>query len=154
MDAISQCGACALRWQALAQLHLPPRRILARRRASCSRWLLVSPSSLRPILRQRCNDISLLARPLAGHKVVRDCADEALELLAPFHAELAPLLPNLSTLWTHNDLHGSNLFWSDTSDRARATAIIDFGLADRTNVVHDIAHAIERNIVEWLVLVR
>ena len=36
---------------------------------------------------------------------------------------------------------------------ARATAIIDFGLADRTNAVHDLAHAIERNIVEWLVLV-
>ena len=36
---------------------------------------------------------------------------------------------------------------------ARATAIIDFGLADRTNAVHDIAHAIERNIVEWLALV-
>ncbi len=34
-----------------------------------------------------------------------------------------------------------------------ATAIIDFGLADRTNAVHDIAHAIERNIVEWLALV-
>ena len=37
--------------------------------------------------------------------------------------------------------------------RARATAIIDFGLADRTNAVHDLAHAIERNIVEWLALV-
>jgi hypothetical protein len=30
--------------------------------------------------------------------------------------------------------------------------IIDFGLADRTNAVHDMAHAIERNIVEWLAL--
>jgi Ser/Thr protein kinase RdoA (MazF antagonist) len=39
------------------------------------------------------------------------------------------------------------------SENARATAIIDFGLADRTNAVHDLANAIERNIVEWLVLV-
>ena len=31
--------------------------------------------------------------------------------------------------------------------------MIDFGLCDRTNAVHDLAHAIERNIVEWLVLV-
>jgi Ser/Thr protein kinase RdoA (MazF antagonist) len=31
--------------------------------------------------------------------------------------------------------------------------VIDFGLADRTNAVHDLAQAIERNIVEWLVLV-
>jgi Ser/Thr protein kinase RdoA (MazF antagonist) len=32
--------------------------------------------------------------------------------------------------------------------------VIDFGLADRTNAVYDIAQAIERNIVEWLVLMR
>ena len=72
----------------------------------------------------------------------------------PFHDELKPLLPSLHPLWTHNDLHASNLFWSDTSPHARATAVIDFGLADRTNAVYDIAQAIERNIVEWLVLMR
>ena len=100
----------------------------------------------------------LAARPsLANHTAVRVCADEALDLLAPFHSELAPLLPALGSLWTHNDLHASNLFWSDAGAKsdvtARATAIIDFGLADRTNAVHDIANAIERNVVEWLVLV-
>jgi Ser/Thr protein kinase RdoA (MazF antagonist) len=79
--------------------------------------------------------------------------DEALELLAAFHAELLPLLPSLAPLWTHNDLHASNLFWSDATDHAQATAIIDFGLADRTNAVHDLAQTIERNIVEWLTLV-
>ena len=73
-------------------------------------------------------------------------------MLAPFHAELRPLLPSLHPLWTHNDLHASNLLWSDGGDEARATAIIDFGLADRTNAVHDVAHAIERNMVEWLAL--
>jgi Ser/Thr protein kinase RdoA (MazF antagonist) len=96
----------------------------------------------------------IAARPsLTGHKGVRDCAGRALELLAPCHAELQPLLPALTPLWTHNDLHASNLFWNDAGPDARATAIIDFGLADRTNAVHDIAHAIERNMVEWLVLV-
>jgi Ser/Thr protein kinase RdoA (MazF antagonist) len=84
--------------------------------------------------------------------VHRDC-NEALEVLAPFHAELLPLLPALEPLWTHNDLHASNLLWSDDGPEARATAIIDFGLADRTNAVHDIAQAIERNIVEWLALI-
>jgi Ser/Thr protein kinase RdoA (MazF antagonist) len=98
------------------------------------------------------------ARPsLADHKAVRAAAEQAIELLASFHAELAPLLPALAPLWTHNDLHASNLFWSDVADevdhRAHTTTIIDFGLADRTNAVHDIAHAIERNIVEWLALV-
>ena len=97
----------------------------------------------------------LAARPaLAEHKGVRTCAAEAIGLLAPFHAELASHLAALAPLWTHNDLHASNLFWSDESLNARATAIIDFGLADRTNGVHDIAHAIERNIIEWLTLVQ
>jgi Ser/Thr protein kinase RdoA (MazF antagonist) len=91
------------------------------------------------------------ARPaLAGDAVTREGCEEALELLAPFHAELRPLLPALKPLWTHNDLHASNLLWSDASDDARAVEVIDFGLADRTNAVHDLAHAIERNIVEWL----
>jgi Ser/Thr protein kinase RdoA (MazF antagonist) len=97
----------------------------------------------------------LAARPsLANHKAVHACAEQALDLLAPFHSELAPHLSALAPLWTHNDFHASNLFWSDRSPAARATAIIDFGLADRTNAVHDIAHAIERNIVEWLALVK
>jgi len=93
----------------------------------------------------------LSARPtLAENETVLDCCNEALQLLSPFHAELCPLLHALEPLWTHNDLHASNLLWSDSGDNATATAIIDFGLADRTNAVHDLAHAIERNIVEWL----
>jgi Ser/Thr protein kinase RdoA (MazF antagonist) len=96
----------------------------------------------------------LAARPaLANYFQGRRNCDEALELLASFHAELLPLLPSLAPLWTHNDLHASNLFWSDATDKAQATALIDFGLADRTNAMHDLAHAIERNIVEWLTLV-
>jgi Ser/Thr protein kinase RdoA (MazF antagonist) len=100
----------------------------------------------------------LAARPsLAANKALHASAQQALEILAPFHAELWPHLPALGPLWTHNDLHASNLFWSNAGpigDRdAHATAIIDFGVADRTNAVHDIAHAIERNIVEWLALV-
>lgn len=95
----------------------------------------------------------LAARPaLTNNNQIRRDSEQALELLAPFHAELQPLLPSLRSLWTHNDLHASNLFWSNTSTDARATSVIDFGLADRTNAVHDLAHAIERNIVEWLVL--
>jgi Ser/Thr protein kinase RdoA (MazF antagonist) len=94
------------------------------------------------------------ARPaLESNAVVREGCSEALELLAPFHAELRPLLAALPPLWTHNDLHASNLLWSDASDEARAAAVIDFGLADRTNAVHDLAQAIERNIVEWLDLI-
>ncbi len=93
----------------------------------------------------------IAARPALRQSTAIRCDSEAaLELLAPFHAELLPLLPALPTLWTHNDLHASNLFWSDESDDARATAVIDFGLADRTNAVYDLAQAIERNVVGWL----
>lgn len=91
---------------------------------------------------------------LAEHPAVHENAEEGLALLAPFHAELRPLLPALQTLWTHNDLHASNLLWRDAGADAQAAAVIDFGLSDRTNAVHDMAHAIERNIVEWLVLVQ
>jgi Ser/Thr protein kinase RdoA (MazF antagonist) len=96
----------------------------------------------------------LSARPaLATHAAVRSCANEALDLLAPFHAELQPLLPSLTPLWTHNDLHASNLFWSSECSAAEATAVIDFGLADRTFAVFDIAQAIERSLIGWLAIV-
>jgi Ser/Thr protein kinase RdoA (MazF antagonist) len=78
--------------------------------------------------------------------------EETLELLSPFAKQLRLLLPQLQPLWTHNDLHASNLFWSGTGPDARVTSVIDFGLCDRTNSVHDIANAIERNCVEWLTL--
>lgn len=97
----------------------------------------------------------LAKRPSLAHDTgTQRCCEHALELLAPFHVELLPLLPALAPLWTQNDLHASNLFWSDASKQAQAVAVIDFGLADRTNAVHDLAHAIERNMVEWLVLVQ
>ncbi|MFZ1087139.1 MAG: phosphotransferase [Terracidiphilus sp.] len=93
----------------------------------------------------------LSARPaLSENALVRESCNEALDLLAIFHAELKPFLHALKPLWTHNDLHASNLLWSNASNDAHAVAIIDFGLADRTNAVHDLAQAIERNIVEWL----
>lgn len=94
------------------------------------------------------------ARPaLQNYLQSRTCRDESLALLAPVHSELLPLLPALTPLWTHNDWHASNLMWSEAGENARAAAVIDFGLADRTTAVHDLAHAIERSIVDWLALV-
>ncbi len=141
---------------ALARLHLAARDFTApprKPRALVASFTIFAASGPVAALQRY-----LSARPsLSAHKAVCACAESALELVAPFHAELLPLLPALAPLWTHNDLHASNLFWTDAGPSAdltaRATAIIDFGLADRTNAVHDIAHAIERNIVEWLVLV-
>lgn len=98
-------------------------------------------------------DRYLTARPaLARDTQTRIDCDHALDLLEPLHAELRPLMPELTPLWTHNDLHGSNLVWTSATDKARVAAVIDFGLADRTNAVHDLAHAIERSVVGWLAL--
>ena len=138
--------------RALAHLHLAARDFTAPQRAIrpivASFTIFASHDPASSLARY------IAARPsLADHKAVHACAQQALELLFPYHGELASLLPALPPLWTHNDLHASNLFWSDASPSARATAVIDFGLSDCTNAVHDIAHAIERNIVEWLVLV-
>jgi Ser/Thr protein kinase RdoA (MazF antagonist) len=98
-------------------------------------------------------DRYLEQRPkLADYPALRGCREEALNLLAPHYAQLAPWLGSLPGLWTHNDLHGSNLLWSDSGDSAKAVAIIDFGLADRTNAVYDLAQAIDRSMVGWLAL--
>lgn len=89
---------------------------------------------------------------LSAYLRSHDCRQDALELLMPFYSALQPHLNSMKPLWTHNDLHASNLFWSNRSATAKATAVIDFGLCDCTTAVHDVAQAIERNVVEWLVL--
>jgi Ser/Thr protein kinase RdoA (MazF antagonist) len=66
----------------------------------------------------------------------------------PFHNRLHPHLEHLDPLWTHNDLHASNLMW----ERGAVSTVFDFGLADRAFAVHDLAVAIERNAVEWVEL--
>lgn len=66
----------------------------------------------------------------------------------PFYERLQPQLRELPPLWTHNDLHASNLLWHGDE----ASTVIDFNLADRAYAVHDLALAIERNAVEWVEL--
>jgi Ser/Thr protein kinase RdoA (MazF antagonist) len=66
----------------------------------------------------------------------------------PFYQRLQPRLSALEPLWTHNDLHASNLLWHADE----AVTVIDFNLADRAFAVHDLALAIERNTVEWVEL--
>lgn len=139
--------------QALARLHLASEGFAAPRRNP--RPLVASFTIFSVSGPAEALETYLAARPaLCRDPDARRGGRMAIEILAPFHEELLPLLPALPPLWTHNDLHASNLFWSDQGLQATGTAIIDFGLADRTNTVHDLAHAIERNIVEWLTLVR
>ncbi|WP_205194406.1 phosphotransferase [Burkholderia sp. Ap-962] len=87
-----------------------------------------------------------LARALGG----RDWHGDVLREIGPFHRELVPLLDTLVPLWTHGDWHASNLLWSGEGVEATVATVLDFGLADRTCAVLDIATAIERNLVDWL----
>jgi Ser/Thr protein kinase RdoA (MazF antagonist) len=94
-------------------------------------------------LRRRVAAEPLLAGALANRAWRSDIADTLL----PWHARLAPHLPALTALWTHNDFHASNLLWRGDGGVA---GVIDFGLANVTSAAFDLATAIERNAVEWL----
>jgi Ser/Thr protein kinase RdoA (MazF antagonist) len=100
-------------------------------------------------------DAYLDRRPmLRDYAEVRDWRSSFEELFMPLYRDLDPWLVYLRPLWTHNDFHASNLTWtisgSGDDEVVEVAGIIDFGLADRTNAVHDLATAIERNVVEWL----
>ena len=137
--------------QALARLHLASEGFEAPRRKPQPLVAGFTIFAAQNPLEELQNYMS--ARPaLAESAAAREYGKQALELLAPFHAELMPILPVLKPLWTHNDLHASNLLWSGGGPNAQVTAIIDFGLSDRTNAVCDLAQAIERSIVEWITL--
>jgi Ser/Thr protein kinase RdoA (MazF antagonist) len=93
----------------------------------------------------------LHSRPLLReYAETRDWKRSLNDLLIPFYAKLSPWLTHLRPMWTHNDFHASNLTWSSGREDAEVLGIIDFGLADRTTAVHDLATAIERNVIEWL----
>jgi Ser/Thr protein kinase RdoA (MazF antagonist) len=96
---------------------------------------------------ERYLDTRPLLKAYAEQRTWRRTFDE---LLLPLQARLLPWLAELQPLWTHNDFHASNCTWSGPAADAEVMAIIDFGLADRTNAVHDLATAIERNAIEWL----
>ncbi|RON51591.1 phosphotransferase enzyme family protein [Pseudomonas frederiksbergensis] len=81
-----------------------------------------------------------------------DWREEWLPLLLPWQRQLQPLLARQPDLWTHNDWHGSNLLWDSTADDAQVSCVLDFGLADRTFALFDLATAIERNGIPWLEL--
>ena len=155
-DAISwtpfrSCEHAYSAGRALAELHMASREFVAPARKP--RQLVAGFTIFGARDARQAFDLYVSGRPvLRRYLQARNCREEALALLGPFHAELLPLLPALAPLWTHNDWHASNMMWSDGSVTATPVGVIDFGLADRTNAVHDLAHAIERNMVDWLAL--
>jgi Ser/Thr protein kinase RdoA (MazF antagonist) len=87
-----------------------------------------------------------LARYLAGRDWCRDLTRDLL----PAVRRAAPLLGALERRWGHGDWHPSNLTWDSTGPDAHVAAVFDFGLANRTFAVHDLAVALERGTIAWL----
>ena len=91
------------------------------------------------------------ARPaLAAYLARRRWPSDFDDVLAPLIGRAAPLLTALRPQWGHGDWHPSNLTWSSAAPDARVAGIFDFGLANRTYPVHDLALALERAVVSWL----
>jgi Ser/Thr protein kinase RdoA (MazF antagonist) len=87
-----------------------------------------------------------LARYLAGRDWRADLTRDHL----PAIRRAAPLLGALERQWGHGDWHPSNLTWDRAGPDAEVVAVFDFGLANRTFAVHDLAVALERSTIAWL----
>ena len=91
------------------------------------------------------------ARPaLAAYLAERRWQEDFAEILVPLIGRAAPELAALRPQWAHGDWHPSNLTWTSAAPDARVAGIFDFGLANRTFAVHDLALALERAVVSWL----
>jgi Ser/Thr protein kinase RdoA (MazF antagonist) len=89
-------------------------------------------------------DRLIASRPgVAAYLDTRPWRDDVVPLLV----RAAPAARSLPSLWGHGDWHPSNLTWTSAGQVA---GVFDFGLANRTFAVHDLAIAIERSVVAWL----
>jgi Ser/Thr protein kinase RdoA (MazF antagonist) len=87
---------------------------------------------------------------LAAYLAGRGWSQDFTACLLPLIRRAAPLARTLPGQWGHGDWHPSNLTWTSAEPSARVSGIFDFGLANRTFAVHDLAIALERSVVPWL----
>jgi Ser/Thr protein kinase RdoA (MazF antagonist) len=134
---------------ALARLHLAaadfgrPARPFATLMNSCQ--VITAPDPLDAAGRL------VAARPaLAAYLAGRRWQEDFEEVLVPQIARAAPRLAELRPQWAHGDWHPSNLTWTSAAPDAQVAGIFDWGLANRTLAVHDLALALERAVVSWL----
>jgi Ser/Thr protein kinase RdoA (MazF antagonist) len=84
----------------------------------------------------------------AAELILAAARESDLDYLDSLLDTVAQPLRSLRQQWTHNDWHASNLFWRGLE----VSSVIDFGLADLSYAVVDLAIAIERNMIRWLEL--
>ena len=87
---------------------------------------------------------------LAAYLDGRTWPDDLTPHVLPAVRRAAPLLAALPRQWGHGDWHPSNLTWTAPGPDAVVAGVFDFGLANRTFAVHDLATALERAAVSWL----
>lgn len=131
---------------ALARLHDASAGYDAPARAS--RPLVASLSILTAADPMAAADAYVAARPaLAAFLSPRPWRAQLAALLAAWGEGLGARLAAEPALWTHNDWHPSNMLWGEDGS---VRTVFDFGLADRTCALHDVAVAIERSAIAWL----
>lgn len=134
--------------EALARLHQAAEGYAARARRQ--QPLVASFSILPAADPLAAADAYVAARPaMAAFLADRPWRRQLARLFAAAGADVAAVLADRPPLWTHNDWHPSNLLWSV---EGTVETIFDFGLADRSCAIHDLATAIERTAVRWLEL--
>ena len=109
---------------------------------------LLESESIVTAIQQRIDNSPELSRYFAD----KNLDAVFLERIFQTHRKIKHVLQQATKIWTHNDLHASNLFWSTQSADANITAVIDFGLSDRNSALYDLAITIERNFIDWLAL--
>ena len=133
---------------------------LARLHVAADRFPL--PARAPAVLTSGC-EIILAADPLGEIKWLAGCrpelaayldgrawADDLTRHVLPAIRRATPLLAALPRQWGHGDWHPSNLTWTSVAPDAGVASVFDFGLANRTFAVHDLATALERATVSWL----
>ncbi|KAA6175616.1 MULTISPECIES: phosphotransferase [Pseudomonas] len=128
--------------QALARLHQAAAHYDAPRRHT--QVLLANARLI-----EQSAPLEAIANLNSAYLADKDWQVQLSELMLPWHRALHPLLAEQPPLWTHNDWHASNLLWASEGS---VSSVLDFGLADRTFALFDLATAIERNAVPWLEL--
>lgn len=113
----------------------------------CNQTLLESDNIVEAIY-QRIDQSPELTRYFSNQ--VMDAA--FLNYIAELHRGIKKTFQCAAKIWTHNDLHASNLLWTAQSNQAEIAALFDFGLADYNSALYDFSTAIERNFIDWLQL--
>jgi Ser/Thr protein kinase RdoA (MazF antagonist) len=131
---------------ALARLHLAaagygaPARQFGPLMNSCAIVAAPSPGA--------ALDRLVAARPgLAAGLARRAWRQDLARWVLPLAARASHVLRALPSQWGHGDWHPSNLTWTTAGQVA---GVFDFGLANRTFAVHDLALALERSVFSWL----